>query len=154
MAFRREKELGWTRRHDRSIPNQKVDSGKHGGSRSFERIGGSEAAAAGDLHRWANWLRRNEARQIRGALCGLAPDGSVLVCAIGALEELSNTRPVLFSMTRERRFLRRVVLLNDRLGWTFPQIATWLDRIADGRLSLDEALQIRCPSRLPTPGTV
>ena len=153
MALWRERELGWIPRHGRSIPTRKGNSGKHGDSRGFERIGGSQAVASDDLHRWATWLRRNAARQVRGALRRVRPDGTVLVCAIGALDEVAFTGAVLFSKTKESRFMTKVVLLNDCLGWTFDEIATWLELIADGSLGLDEALQIGDPSRLALPVT-
>ena len=70
------------------------------------------------------------------------------MCALGALDELPNTRWVLFSEATEARFMRHVVLLNDCQGWTFGEIATWLELIADGHLGLREALRVRDPINL------
>ena len=112
------------------------------------RHGPSEAVNPRELRRWAAWLRVNEYRQIRGTLRKIGPDGMLLVCAIGALEEVSESE-LLFSSTREDRFMRHVVVMNDCLQWTFGQIATWLELIADGVLGLAEALQVRDPDDLP-----
>jgi hypothetical protein len=39
--------------------------------------------------------------------------------------------------------------MNDDMCWTFSEIAGWLELIAEGDLSLDEALQVRSPQDLP-----
>jgi hypothetical protein len=101
---------------------------------------------ARELRRWARWLRANPRRQLRGALRHRDPDGTVRVCAIGALEELSPCGRFLFWPRLEHLYLRRVVLLNDTLGWTFPQIAAWLEQIAAGLLGPEEALAVASPS--------
>jgi len=102
------------------------------------------------LRRWASWLRTNPDRQARGTFRKRAPDGSLQVCAIGALEEIAGTdMAFLFSPTNEGKFMQQVVLMNDSLGWSFVEIADWLDLIADGRLGLRDALAVRQPTDLP-----
>ena len=104
------------------------------------------------LRRWASWLRTNPDRQARGTFRKRAPDGSLQVCAIGALEEIAGADVTfLFSPTNEGKFIQHVVLMNDSLGWSFVEIADWLDRVADGRLGLRAALAIRQPSDLSAP---
>ena len=72
------------------------------------------------------------------------------VCAIGALEEIGAAEAsFLFSPVNEPKFMRQILLLNDSLGWTFPQIADWLDSIAGGTLSLGRALEVRVPADIP-----
>ena len=95
------------------------------------------------LQRWASWLRANAHRQTRGAFRRRLGDGTVLVCAIGALEEVPPTGRHLFSMTCEQVYLKHVVSMNDTFGWSFPEIAAWLDRVAAGDVPLREALAIR-----------
>ncbi len=105
-----------------------------------------------ELRLWATWLRFNAHCQIRGAFRRCQPDGTVHVCAIGALEQIADADVTfLFSPLNEGRFMRQVVLMNDVRGWTFPQIADWLDLIADGALSLREALEVRDYADLPSP---
>jgi len=99
---------------------------------------------------WAEWLRANSHRQLRGALRRIGPDGTVLRCAIGALDEVPGSDVAfLFSPQDDERILRYVVLMNDDMGWTFSEIAGWLELIAEGGLSLDDALQVRSPRDLP-----
>jgi hypothetical protein len=77
-------------------------------------------------------------------------DGTLHVCAIGALEEVAGSDvAVLFSPANEGRFIQHVVLMNDSLGWTFAEIADWLELIADGQLGLRDALAVRQPGDLP-----
>lgn len=103
-----------------------------------------------ELRQWATWLRLNAPRQAREALRRRQRDGTLHVCAIGALEEIGAGKAIfLFSLLNEAKFMRQVVLLNDSLGWTFPEIADWLDSIADGALSLGRALGVRVPADLP-----
>ncbi len=103
-----------------------------------------------ELRLWAAWLRLNAQCQIRGTFRRRQPDGTLRVCAIGALEQIADADVTfLFSPLNEGKFMRRVVLMNDVLGWTFPQIADWLDLIADGALGLREALEIRYYAYLP-----
>lgn len=103
-----------------------------------------------DLRRWATWLRANAHRQVRGRLRQVMPDGALHWCAIGGLEELRETgSKTLFSRRLEAECIEHVVWLNDRRGWTFPQIADWIDRIADGVLELHEALMVQAASDLP-----
>ena len=103
-----------------------------------------------DLRLWARWLRTNPQRQVRGTFRKRAPDGSLLVCAIGALEEIAGAdETFLFSPANEGKFIQLVVLMNDSLGWNFVEIADWLDHIADGRLGLRDALAVRHPTDLP-----
>ncbi len=105
-----------------------------------------------ELRRWARWLRTNPDRQVRGTFRKRAPDGSMLVCAIGALEEIAGTDVTfLFSPTNEGKFMQHVVLMNDSLGWSFGEIADWIDLVADGQLGLRAALAIRQPSDLSAP---
>ncbi len=113
--------------------------------------GGIEAPVRpGELRRWARWLRTNPDRQARGTFRKRAPDGSLQVCAIGALEEIAAADVAfLFSPTNEGKFIQHVVLMNDSLGWSFVEIADWLDLIADGQLGLQDALAIRQPTDLP-----
>jgi hypothetical protein len=102
------------------------------------------------IRRWVGWLRANPHRQLRGALRRIAPDGTILRCAIGALDEVPGAdAPFLFSPHDDERVLRHIVLMNDDMGWTFSEIAGWLELIADGTLSLDEALVVRSPRDLP-----
>jgi hypothetical protein len=102
------------------------------------------------IRRWADWLRANSHRQLRGALRRVGPDGTLLRCAIGALDEVPGSDVAfLFSPQDDERVLRHVVLMNDDMCWTFSEIAGWLELIADGELSLDEALQVRSPRDLP-----
>ncbi len=97
-----------------------------------------------ELRLWAAWLRRNAQCQIRGTFRRRQPDGTLRVCAIGALEQIADADVTfLFSPLNEAKFMRHVVLMNDVFRWTFPQIADWLDLIADGDLGLREALEIR-----------
>ena len=114
--------------------------------------GGFEAPERSfELRRWASWLRTNPDRQARGTFRRRAPDGSLLVCAIGALEEIAGPDVTfLFSPTNEGKFMRHVVLMNDSLGWDFVEIADWLDFVADGRLGLRDALAVRQPGDLPS----
>ena len=73
-------------------------------------------------------------------------DGTVHWCALGGLEEVRHTGSTfLFSTLLESECMTQVVRMNDTDGWTFPQIARWLDLIADGALSLEEALRVRTP---------
>ena len=103
-----------------------------------------------ELQQWAAWLRLNESRQVRGAFRRRQRDGAVHVCVIGALEEIAAAEATfLFSPMNEPKFMRQVLLRNDSLGWTFPQIADWLDGIADGTISLGRALEVRIPADLP-----
>ena len=103
-----------------------------------------------ELRQWATWLRLNEPRQARGVLRRRQRDGTLHVCAIGALEEIGAAEATfLFSPVNEPKFMRQILLMNDSLGWTFPQIADWLDSIADGTLSLGRALEVRVPGDLP-----
>lgn len=144
MALRRETDLGpgTQRRHG----NIRKRFGNRGGPGVWSDPGGSgryRPACAADIRRWAAWLRASAARQARGSLRRVRSDGTVRVCALGALEELAGIRPVLFGARVEARFLRRVVHLNDEAGWSFDQIATWLELIARGALSLDDALRVR-----------
>ena len=105
-----------------------------------------------ELRRWARWLRTNPDRQVRGTFRKRAPDGSMLVCAIGALEEIAGTDVTfLFSPTNEGKFMQHVVLMNDSLGWSFGEIADWIDLVADGQLGLRAALAIRQPTDLSAP---
>jgi hypothetical protein len=77
-------------------------------------------------------------------------DGTLLLCAIGGLEEVPGSDvPHLFSPEHEELFLRHVVWMNDCRGWTFPQIARWLDLIADGTLTPAEALRVQGHADLP-----
>jgi hypothetical protein len=102
------------------------------------------------INRWAEWLRANPHRQLRGALRRIGSDGTVLRCAIGALDEVPGSDvPFLFSPQDDERILRHVVLMNDDMGWTFSEIAGWLELLAGGALALDEALQVRSPRDLP-----
>ena len=102
------------------------------------------------IRRWARWLRTNPHRQVRGTFRKRAANGSRQVCAIGALEEIPGADVAfLFSPTNEGKFIQHVVLMNDSLGWTFVEIADWLDRIADGHLGLRDALEVRQPWDLP-----
>ena len=103
------------------------------------------------IRRWAQWLRANPHRQLRGALRRVARDGTILRCAIGALDEVPGAdAPFLFSVQDDERVLRHIVLMNDDMGWTFSEIAGWLELIADGVLSLDDALQVHSPRDLPS----
>ena len=113
--------------------------------------GGIEAPVRpGELRRWASWLRTNPDRQARGTFRKRASDGSLQVCAIGALEEIAGADVAfLFSPTNEGKFIQHVVLMNDSLGWGFVEIADWLDLVADGQLSLRAALAVRQPDDLP-----
>ena len=102
------------------------------------------------LRLWAAWLRLNAQSQIRGTFQRRDPDGTLLVCAIGALEQIADADVTfLFSPLNEGRYMRQIVLMNDLRGWTFPQIADWLDLVADGALSLREALEVRDHADLP-----
>ncbi len=149
MVLRSEKELGGgIPRHQRTVRSGNGGSGDPGDSRDAGSSGRCRADGAGDLRRWAAWLRTSTSRQVRGTLQRRRPDGTVSVCALGALGELPHTRSVLFSRATEARFMRHVVLLNDCLGWTFDEIATWLELIADEQLSLHEALRVRDPITL------
>ncbi len=104
-----------------------------------------------ELRLWAAWLRLNAHCQVRGTFRRRQPDGTLRVCAIGALEQIADADVTfLFSPLNEGKFMRHVVLMNDVLGWTFPQIADWLDLVADGALGLREALKIRRYADLPT----
>ncbi len=117
-----------------------------------ETAGGGVKTAARplELRQWATWLRLNAPRQARGALRRRQPDGTMHVCAIGALEEIGAAEvPILFCPLNEATFIRKVRVMNDSHGWTFPQIADWLDSIADGTLSLGRALGVRVPADLP-----
>ncbi len=115
------------------------------------RGGLAEPVRRYELRRWASWLRTNPDRQARGTFRRRAPDGSLLVCAIGALEEIAGADVTfLFSPTNEGKFMRHVVLMNDSLGWDFVEIADWLDFVADGRLGLRDALAVRQPGDLPS----
>ena len=103
-----------------------------------------------ELRKWARWLRANPRSQVRGTFRKRTPSGSLEVCAIGALEETADSNVTfLFSLTNEGKFMQHVVLMNDSLGWTFTEIADWLDLVADGDLSLREALAVRRPADLP-----
>jgi hypothetical protein len=96
-------------------------------------------------------MRMNPDRQVRGTFRKRAPDGALHVCAIGALEEIAGADVTfLFSPTNEGNFIQHVVLMNDSLGWSFVEIADWLDCIADGDLGLRDALAVRQPGDLPT----
>jgi len=96
------------------------------------------------LRLWAEWLRLNAQCQIRGTFRRRQPDGTFHVCAIGALEQIASADVTfLFSPLNEGKYMRQIVLMNDVRGWTFPQIADWLDLVADGALSLREALAVR-----------
>ena len=102
------------------------------------------------IRRWADWLRANSHRQLRGALRRVGPDGTLRRCAIGALDEVPGSDVAfLFSPQDDERVLRHVVLMNDDMCWTFSEIAGWLELIADGELSLDDALQVRSPRDPP-----
>jgi len=103
-----------------------------------------------ELRCWARWLRANADRQTRGTFRKRAPDGSLQVCAIGALEEVAGADVTfLFSPTNEGKFIQHVVQMNDSLGWSFAEIADWLDLVADGELGLRAALAIHQPADLP-----
>ena len=103
-----------------------------------------------ELRLWAAWLRLNAHCQIRGIFRRRQPDGTLRVCVIGALEQIADADVTfLFSPLNEGRFMRQIVLMNDVRGWTFPQIADWLDLVADGALSLREALAVRDYDDLP-----
>ena len=70
-------------------------------------------------------------------------------CALGGLEELDDAGPdALFSDELDRHCLAHVVRLNDELGWTFSEIARWLEWVAEGDLPLYEALAIEDPADL------
>jgi hypothetical protein len=102
------------------------------------------------IRSWAKWLRANSHRQLRGALRRIGRDGMVRRCAIGALDEVPGADvPFLFSPQDDERVLRYVVQMNDDMGWTFTEIAGWLELIAEGTLSLDDALEVRSPRDLP-----
>ena len=102
------------------------------------------------LRRWASWLRMHPDRQVRGTFRKCTPDGILHVCAIGALEEIAGANVAfLFSPANEGKFIQHVVQMNDSLGWSFAEIADWIDCIADGDLSLREALAVRKPADLP-----
>lgn len=101
------------------------------------------------LRRWAEWLGCNGHRQARGALRRVQRDGSVHWCALGGLEEMSGTDvDVLFCRTLESACLTHVVRLNDEIGWTFVEIARWLECMAEGILQPAEALGIEDPGQL------
>lgn len=103
-----------------------------------------------ELRRWATWLRTNPHRQVRGTFRRRTADGEMQVCAIGALEEIAGSDVTfLFSPASEGKFMQHVVLMNDTLGWSFNEIAAWLDHVADGTLSLRQALAVRTPADLP-----
>ncbi len=72
------------------------------------------------------------------------------VCALGALEEMGLERDWFFSPHLEPQFLRHIVRLNDELGWTFPEIAGWLEQLADGTLTTEEALAVTSPDERVT----
>ena len=102
------------------------------------------------IHRWAEWLRANSHRQLRGALRRVGPGGVVFRCAIGALDEVPGSDvSFLFSPQDDERLLRHVVRMNDDMGWTFSEIAGWLELVAEGTLPLDDALRVRSPGDLP-----
>ena len=104
------------------------------------------------LRLWAQWLRFNAQCQIHGTFRRRQADGTYHVCAIGALEEIADSDVTfLFSPLNEGKYMRQIVLMNDVRGWTFPQIADWLDLVADGVLSLREALAVRDHAALPQP---
>lgn len=104
-----------------------------------------------ELRHWARWLRTNPERQIRGTFRRRGADGALQVCAIGALEEIAGSDVTfLFSPTNEGKFMQQVVLMNDSLAWSFPEIADWLDLVAEGALSLREALAVRSHAELPS----
>ena len=106
-----------------------------------------------ELRQWATWLRLNAPRQVRGAFRRRQRNGTTHVCPLGALEEIGAAQAtVLFCPLNEAEFMRRIRLMNDSLGWTFPQIADWLDGIAGGTLSLRRALRVRLPADLPLAG--
>jgi hypothetical protein len=74
----------------------------------------------------------------------------MMYCAIGALDEIPGADvPFLFSPQDDERLLRHVVQMNDDMGWTFSEIAGWLELIAGGDLSVDDALLVRSPRDLP-----
>lgn len=105
-----------------------------------------------ELRRWARWLRTNPHRQTRGTFRKRAADGSRQVCAIGALEEIAGAdMAYLFSPTNEGKFMQHVVLMNDSLGWSFGEIADWIDLVADGQLAMRDALAVRKPRDLIAP---
>jgi hypothetical protein len=80
----------------------------------------------------------------------VGPGGTVLRCAIGALDEVPGSDvSFLFSPEDDERILRHVVLMNDDMGWTFSEIAGWLELVADGVLAPDDAVQVRSPRDLP-----
>ncbi len=121
--------------------------------RASVRGGIETAMRPTELRLWAAWLRLNPQCQIRGTFRQRQPDGTLRVCVIGALEQIADADVTfLFSPLNEGKFMRQVVLMNDVFGWTFPQIADWLDLIADGALSLREALEIRDYADLPLGG--
>ncbi len=102
------------------------------------------------IRRWAEWLRANPHRQLRGALRRIGPDGTLLRCAVGALDEVPGSDvPFLFSPRDDERILTHVVLMNDDMGWTFAEIAGWLELIAGDALAVDDALQVHSPGDLP-----
>ncbi len=112
---------------------------------------GDKVENPGIIRTWAAALRANAPRQVRDALRRARPGKPPLVCAIGLLDEVPGSEtPVLLSSRLEARFMRRVRMMNDWLGWTFPQIADWLDLIADGAMSPREALRVRHPDELPS----
>lgn len=123
------------------------------GDRETARGGVRTAARPLELRQWATWLRLNAPRQARGAFRRRQRDGTMHVCAIGALEEIgAGEAPILFCPLNEATFIRKVRVMNDSHGWTFPQIADWLDGIADGTISLGSALGIRVATDMPRRG--
>ncbi|MCH7799812.1 MAG: hypothetical protein IID28_15430 [Planctomycetes bacterium] len=94
------------------------------GDRETARGGVRTAARPLELRQWATWLRLNAPRQARGAFRRRQRDGTMHVCAIGALEEIgAGEAPILFCPLNEATFIRKVRVMNDSHGWTFPQIA-------------------------------
>jgi hypothetical protein len=87
---------------------------------------------------------------LRGALRRFGPDGTLLRCAIGALDEVPGSDvSYLFSPQGDEHLLKHIVRMNDDMGWTFTEIAGWLDLIAEGALSPQDALLIHSPADLP-----
>lgn len=117
---------------------------------SGETVNDAAIENPGLLRRWAAWLRGNAHRQVRGRLRARLPDGTIGWCALGGLEEADPEGvPTLFCRAMERRFLRHVVALNERLS--FGEIAEWLTLLADGALSPEEALRLSRPEHLAGP---
>jgi len=94
------------------------------------------------LRRWSSWLRDHGDRQHRHALRAVVA-GELRVCAVGAVDLCEPATRHLFAVHDDARFLRHVVHLNDHMGWSFDEVADWLDLIVEGLVTPDEALSIR-----------